>query len=262
MELTLSNIILACHKSPNFDSLLQLGVTISNKFNAKLHVILPDSESNAAVGNKLSSADHTLQTIHNLSYKDLIHTANKIDADLVIVSTNNKESKEGLLSFADTVKLIDNLKKPILTIPSSCTTTSFEKILIPIDTSYETRQKGPLTIGIGKKFNSLIQIIGVSGDKDKDSENTVNNYSRQVSNKINENGLNSTIEVRLGGNITDQTLAYAKEIKPDLAVIMTEQEVNFKSFFTGKYSEQLVKQANFPILNISPQDLIVSDARL
>ena len=70
------------------------------------------------------------------------------------------------------------------------------------------------------------------------------------------------IEFRLGGNITEQTLVYAKEVKAELVVIMTEQEVNFKSFFTGKFSEQFIKQADFPVLSVNTKDLILSEARL
>jgi nucleotide-binding universal stress UspA family protein len=261
MELILSNILLACNKSSNFDSLLSLSANLASKFNAKLHVLLSNIELDA-VKDKLSGVDNNVQTVNGLNTKFVLQKAEELEADLIIISTSTKDVKEGLFSFTDAIKVIDNAKKPVLTIPGNCQVNSFSKILIPIDTSYETRQKGPLTIGIGKKYNAIIHIVGVSGDKDKDSETTVNNYSRQVRNKINENGLDTILELRLGGNITNQTLAYANEIKPDLVVIMTEQESNLASFFTGKYSEQFVKLAPYPILNINPIDLIVSDARL
>jgi len=43
---------------------------------------------------------------------------------------------------------------------------------------------------------------------------------------------------------------------------MTEQETNFTSFFSGKYSQQMVKGSNMPVLSIHPKDLILSEARL
>jgi nucleotide-binding universal stress UspA family protein len=85
---------------------------------------------------------------------------------------------------------------------------------------------------------------------------------RQVCNNIEEKGVNYVSETRLGGNPTDQVLAYSKEVNAGMAVIMTEQETNFTSFFSGKYSQQMVKNSNIPILSIHPKDLIVSDARL
>jgi nucleotide-binding universal stress UspA family protein len=85
---------------------------------------------------------------------------------------------------------------------------------------------------------------------------------RQVCNNIEEKGIKFTSETRLGGNPTELVLEYAKEINAGLVVIMTEQETNFTSFFSGKYSQQMVKNSNIPILSIHPKDLIVSDARL
>jgi hypothetical protein len=43
---------------------------------------------------------------------------------------------------------------------------------------------------------------------------------------------------------------------------MTEQEANLISFFSGKYSQQMIKNSPIPVLSIPPKDLIVSDARL
>jgi histidyl-tRNA synthetase len=115
---------------------------------------------------------------------------------------------------------------------------------------------------MAQKFNSLVKIVGVSTDKSKDSEFTVTNYSRQVRNKMAENGVDSEIELRLGGNITEQAIEYANEVKASLVIIMTEQEINYKAFFTGKFSEQFIKLANFPVLSVNTLDLIVSEARL
>jgi hypothetical protein len=47
-----------------------------------------------------------------------------------------------------------------------------------------------------------------------------------------------------------------------MVVIMTEQETNITSFFSGKYSQQMIKTSTIPVLSIHPKDLIVSDARL
>jgi nucleotide-binding universal stress UspA family protein len=115
---------------------------------------------------------------------------------------------------------------------------------------------------VARSFNATLHVLGVSSDKGKDAQALVNNYTRQVCNNIDEKGLKNTIEVRLGGNPTAQILEYAKEKKAGLIVIMTEQEANLTSFFTGKYSEQMVKNSPIPVLSIHPRDLVVSEARL
>ncbi len=261
MVLKISSIAIACNHSQNFDSLIYLTKTMAQKFDASIHIFLYEG-TKIDLSEKLVGCNFKIELCNTPIAKDLRERLNRIKPDLLILSTKNKDNSDGLFTFKDTCKIIEHAEKPVLTIPGNYQFEKFEKIVIPIDTSFETRQKCPATVVFSQKFNSTVSIIGVSTDKSKDTEVTINNYTRQVSNKIFENDVENDIEIRLGGNITEQTIAYANEVKADLVIIMTEQEVNFKSFLYGKFSEQFVKLANFPVLNVNTKDLIVSEARL
>jgi len=261
MVLKISSIALACNHSQNFDSLIYLTKTMAQKFDASIHIFLYESNKIDLSG-KLDGINFKIELCNNPIAKDLRGRLNSLKPDLLILSTKNNDNNDGLFTFKETCKIIEHAEKPVLTIPGNYQFEKFDKIVIPIDTSFETRQKCPSTVVMAQKFNATVNIIGVSTDKGKDAEATINNYTRQVSNKIYENGVDNEIEIRLGGNITEQTIAYANEVNADLVIIMTEQEVNFKSFLYGKFSEQFVKLANFPVLNVNTKDLIVSEARL
>ncbi len=261
MVLKISSVALACNHSQNFDSLIHLAKTMAQKFDASIHVFLYES-TKIDLSGKLEGIDFKIELCNTPTAKDLRERLNIVKPDLLILSTKNKDNNDGLFTLSESCKIIEHAEKPVLTIPGNFKFEKFDKIVIPIDTSFETRQKCPPTVVMAQKFNATVNIIGVSTDKSKDTEVTINNYTRQVSNKIAENGVDNDIEIRLGGNITEQTIAYANELKADLVIIMTEQEVNFKSFLYGKFSEQFIKLANFPVLNVNTKDLIVSEARL
>jgi K+-sensing histidine kinase KdpD len=261
MVLNITTIALACSKTQNFDSLIQLGKQMAQKFNATLHVFLFEN-TKIDLTQKLEGVKFNIELCENATAKNLSEKLNIIKPDFLILSNKNKDNSDGLFSLSETCKIIEHAEKPVLTIPGNFKFENFDSIVIPIDTSFETRQKGPATIIMAQKFNSLVKIVGVSTDKSKDSEFTVTNYSRQVRNKMAENSVDSEIELRLGGNITEQTIEYANEVKASLVIIMTEQEINYKAFFNGKFSEQFIKLANFPVLSVNTLDLIVSEARL
>ncbi len=261
MILKFSTIAVACNHGTNTNSIVELSAALARKFEAKLHFLIYDDKE-FEYTSKLFGIDFEVENRSNPIAKDLSHRFSELGPDLLIISNKTKDNNDGLFSISDTCKVIEHADKPVLTIPGNYVYKNFDKILIPIDTSFETRQKGPATIVMAQKFNSYVYILGVSTDKSKDSEVDVTNYSRQVSNKIVENGIDNEIEMRLGGNISEQTLAYAKEINADLVIIMTEQEINFKSFFTGKFSEQFIKNAHLPVLSVNTKDLVVSEARL
>lgn len=182
--------------------------------------------------------------------------------ELMIVPLQMEGSQHGVISVANANKLIDHLERMVLTVPENKNALAINKIIVPIDSSFETRQKIPYALAMARAFSATICLLGVSSDKGKDSEFAVKNYLSQVSRHLEEKGFNHQIEMRLGGNPTDQVISYAAEIGAGMIVIMTEQETNFTSLFSGKYSQQMVKKSTVPVLSIHPKDLIVSDARL
>jgi len=167
-----------------------------------------------------------------------------------------------LMNFADTCKFIDQVEKLVLTIPGSNNSFDFKDIIVPIDTSFETRQKAPFAVAFGNIFHSALHVIGVTNESGKDAEVLLQNYSRQVANNFGDKGLDATIEIKMGGNPTTSTIECCNSKKAGLIIMMTEQETSFTSFFKGKYSEQMIKQSSVPVLSIHPKDLIVSEARL
>jgi len=184
------------------------------------------------------------------------------ETDLLVIPVNTITSGKGLFSFKDANKIIEHFERMVLTIPGNCIANDFSKIVVPIDSSHETRQKIPHAIAMAKRFHSTIHIVGVSSDTGKDAAAIINNYTRQVCDNIAEFGVSYTLDMRIGGNPTEATIEFAKEKKAGLILIMTEQETNLISIFTGKYSQQMIKQSDIPVLSVHPKDLVVSEARI
>jgi nucleotide-binding universal stress UspA family protein len=183
----------------------------------------------------------------------------KHNPDLVIVQLNNNQ-KNGI-EAKSVFNIIDHFERMVLTIPAEGNF-DLNSIVVPIDTSFETRQKIPYALAIASIYHSTIHVVGVSNDTDKDAEVTIKNYTRQVCNHIQEKGITYTLEMRMGGNPSKQTLQFASEKQAGMIVIMSEQEGRFMDLFTGKYSEQIIKNASIPILTVHSKDLVVSEARL
>ncbi len=182
--------------------------------------------------------------------------------ELMIVPLQDEGSQNGFLTAGDANKLIDQIARMVLTVPSNKSEFTINKIVVPLDSSFETRQKVPYAIAMARAFNAKICLLGVSNGKSKDAEVAVKNYLGQVSRHLEDKGFSHQMDIRIGANPTDQIIAYATEIGAGMIVIMTEQETNFTSLFSGKYSQQMVKKSPVPVLSIHPKDLIVSDARL
>lgn len=252
MAILIPNFCIAIKDAESCNTAIHLAEKIQSYFRSKVLTY--------SIGNK-GGLPATFKNEELASVKDIDKHFKDSECDLLILPIAN-DSGKGLVTVAEANKLIDRIERMVLTVPASLNSLTISRIVVPIDSSFETRQKVPYAISMAKAFGATLQVLGVSNDKGKDSEVLIKNYIRQVCSNIEEKGVLCTSEIRLGGNPTQVVLDYAKEINAGMIVIMTEQETNFTSFFSGKYSQQMVKGANLPVLSIHPKDLILSEARL
>ncbi len=253
MAISLPGICLLASNPQDCSPTLNLTAAIKQYFGSKVTAMVTGSESGLP-------PDYVVQKISGT--KDVAKNFSEMNCDLLVLPLNVGFQNKGVLTPKEANAVINHIERVVLTVPCAGTDFDFSKIVVPIDTSFETRQKVPYAVAMAKAFRAKLYVVGVSSDKGKDAQVVINNYIRQVCNNIEEKGIATVSETRIGGNPTEAVLAYAKEIGAGMITIMTEQETNFTSFFSGKYSEQMIKSSPVPVLSIHPKDLIISDARL
>jgi nucleotide-binding universal stress UspA family protein len=62
----------------------------------------------------------------------------------------------------------------------------------------------------------------------------------------------TTVSMKVGGNLARNTLEFAKMNNTDLIVIMSEQEDDFTGSFLGPYAQQIVNHSWVPVLSFKP----------
>ncbi|MFN4082897.1 MAG: universal stress protein [Bacteroidia bacterium] len=264
MSIALDKILIAAKKKGSCESAAKLAGRIASTFKAKLFALVPEELKNNILSTALIPGIEFLSLNNGSAHKQIKDTASNINPDLVVLPVSTNDSDEAVVTSKEANNIIDHLERMVLTVPAGNKDFNMLKIVVPIDTSFETRQKIPYAEAFARQFGSTIHVIGVSNDKGKDAQVTLNNYIRQVANVVSDHGFKCEVDedIHLGVNPTDKTLEYAKKINAGLIIIMTEQESNLVSFFSGKYSEQMVKKSEIPVLSVHPRDLVVSEARL
>jgi nucleotide-binding universal stress UspA family protein len=260
MAIDINHIMLACKHPDSCKSAALLTKRLATAFGGKVTALCGDEAKSVIISEAIPNLE--IISLDGSPFKVIKQKSKELNPDLIVLPISSSDAPEAILTGKEANSIIDHIERMVLTVPAGNKDFKFDKIVVPIDTSFETRQKVPYAEVLAKKFGSTLYVLGVSSDKGKDAEVTVNNYTRQVCRNIDEQGIAFKSEISLGGNPTDITLAYAQKVGASLIIIMTEQESNLISFFSGKYSEQMVKKSNIPVLSIHPKDLIVSEARL
>ena len=195
-------------------------------------------------------------------YKEIINEAEHKDVFLVMAGTHGSSGFEEFWIGSNAFRLVSALVKPVITIRGGVNVKrDLEKIVLPIDSTSETRQKVPFTAYIAKAFNAEVHILRVYSSKVQSVVRTVDSYAEQVMKHLEEENVKYVLESIEAENLTDSTIDYALKINANLISIMTEQETTTRNIILGPYAQQMVNHSPIPVLCIHPKEMLVSLAR-
>ena len=137
-----------------------------------------------------------------------------------------------------------NIKRPL------------SRIVFPIDSTLETRQKATFTGYLAKIHEAEVHILRLYSTKVKVIRQNVNFYSSQVERYLDQEGIRYRIETIETGNLADAMISYSKEVDANLISIMTEQETTTSNLWMGPYAQQIVNHSPIPVLSIHSRDLM------
>lgn len=183
-------------------------------------------------------------------FKEVISLTKREDS-FIVLSTHGASGYESLFLGSNAFKIISYAECPVFTVGGSFHTEKIERIVMPLDVSFESRQKVPITAEIAKKYGAEVHIVTVSSSHVWDIRQRLHSYTDIVSNYFKRNSIPHKTELLIGHNIADITLEYSKKIKADLISIMSEQEKQLNNHFLGTYAHQMVNKAEVPVMAIS-----------
>lgn len=253
-------------------SALRLSIDIANRTNSDVKMVWVETAEKDPEEAEAILKDFCLSFKRSLGEKNIsylitkgrkVHTAlvkiiNQERPFLVVIGTNGNSGYDERFAGANAYKTIADSKIPILTIRENFNFNKpLEGIVLPIDSTEETRQKVPWIIDFARMFpGSIIRILGLMTYHSKAVRETVANYVESVEDILTKKGIKFTSEIREADNVTLSTLDYAKEVDADMVVIMTEQEKTLSNMlFLGPYAQQMINLSPYPVLTIAPKQI-------
>lgn len=188
-------------------------------------------------------------------YKSIIEISEKMDCDSIIMGTNGAEGFEHIIGSTAS-RVMSYAEKPVIIVNEFPQRGRYDRIILPIDLSLESRQKVIWAIHIAKKYNSEVHIISEIED-DEFLQNKIRATIYQVKNALEQNDIKTVIfeldEERFPGNLGIDCLKYADEVDGDLILIMTHQEKGFSEYIFGSEAQQIVNRVKkVPVMCIHP----------
>lgn len=193
---------------------------------------------------------------------EIANQAKYSDAMLVVAGTHGVTGFEEFWIGSNAYRIVTYSPCPVITIRSNFQfSNGISKIVVPIDSTLETRQKIPFSTKIARYFDSEIHVVSLYSTSIRAVRHRVDNYSKQVAKYLDEENVPNVIAAVEAENITNSTINYAQSVEAEMIAIMTEQETTTSNMFLGAYAQQMVNHSPIPVLSVHAKEYIRIQSR-
>ena len=195
--------------------------------------------------------------------EELAKQAEEDDASLVIVGTHGMSGMRKSLLGRNSYRTVELSPVPVLLIREDFNfNKALENIVVPIDSSDDTRQKIGQAATFTKTFGSKIHLLGLFTSTAPSVRQVVKNYISMVQRYLDNNNIEYSTEfMAVKGNVTTDTIEYAERVGADMIAIMTEQESSLTSLIMGNFAQQMLTQSKIPVLTVRPKKVLADTAQ-
>lgn len=180
----------------------------------------------------------------------LIRQSNKGGYEFMIVDKSNSESA---LNPVELDKLISHAYCPIMTVHKNHPIKIIKKIVIPVDVTQSTKKKLLWATYFAKKYGAKIIIVSALTLNLDIKKSLVYKNSEKIKSMLSKRGVECEVQILKspGQEKHKVILNFIREEKPDMVIIRTHQESNFKKTRIGKFVSELVHSCKIPVFTVN-----------
>lgn len=193
-------------------------------------------------------------------YSEIVNEAKYNDAILLIAGTHGISGFEEYFIGSNAYRLVSLSPSPMISIRTMFQKKEIKKILFPIDSSRDTRQKTNFAAEVAQKLGAEIRVLGVYDTGIKEIRKKIKNYSQQVLQYFNKNGIKASIDYAEGKKASGIILDYINIHDLDMVVMMSDKDSN--TMIIGNEAQRVINHSPVPVLSIHPKETYSSSISL
>jgi len=190
-------------------------------------------------------------------YKEIAAEAKSSKSMLVVAGTHGASGFDEFWIGSNANRIVSACDCPVITIRGGIDIKKpLHRIIVPIDSTLETRQKATFTGFLARMHDAEVIILKLYSSKVQAIRQNVDLYASQVARYFEQEQIRHRIDFRETTNLADTMIAYALEQEANLISIMTDQETTTSNLWMGPYAQQVVNHSPIPVLSIHSRELM------
>jgi nucleotide-binding universal stress UspA family protein len=276
----MKNILVAIDFSPDSIHALEYAIDISNKMEANIKMIWIHKELSSFLPftKGQTKEDRNVQVVRSFEklifkYQDFIKgdfsycirdgkvheqialVAKEEKMDLVIAGTHGISGFDEFWVGSNAFRIISFTEVPVITIRENFDFSGgIKRIVLPLDASQETRQKVPFASKIARIFNAKIDIISLFPSKDSALNTIIRQYTKQVVNFLEEEGVAYYQIDLISEDFEKQALSYAREVNADLIAIVAVMSRSPLNVIFSTNARPIINHSEIPVLSVTERE--------
>lgn len=188
-------------------------------------------------------------------YQEVNKAARQIDADLIFVGTHGVSGFEQYWVGSNTYRIVTQAPCPVVSIRSDFQFgDTLKNILLPLDSSLETKQKLPFACKIALLFDAVVHLLVIYNTPLNVIRKRIDKIALEAEKCMIEGKVSYVIERLEADNVAATILKYVDSQDIDLITIMTDQGTTTANKYLGPYSQQLINNSRVPIMSLRAKE--------
>ncbi len=183
-------------------------------------------------------------------YTEITNQAKYGDARMIIMGTHGVSGFEEKWAGSNAFRVVSHASCPVITIRNSFGIRPLKKIILPIDQTFQTRQKVPLVTKIALLFGAEILAVDVRENNKNSTRKILDEYMNAVIQFLERHKVKFSRESIKGSNLANVTIECALLNDADLIATMIDRNENSRQIFTSPSAQQMVNHSPIPVLSI------------
>lgn len=274
----MKTLLVANDFSKNAEHALEYAIIFAKKFNANIQLIWVDNttseesvidtiegslrrEKRAYMDNLIDKYQPQLQEKIKLLfrkgkvYQEIAKAATQIDADMIFAGTHGVSGYEQYWIGSNAYRIVTQAPCPVVTIRGDYQfSDTIKNILLPLDSSLETKQKLPYACRMALEFGAQIHLLVIYNTPLSIIRRRIDKIAHEAEKCMVEKNVNFVFEKLEADNVAATLLEYTKSQEIDLITIMTDQGTTTANKYLGPYAQQLINNSLVPVMSLRAKE--------
>jgi len=184
-------------------------------------------------------------------YQEVTKTARQVKAEMIFTGTHGVSGYEQYWIGSNAYRIVTQAPCPVVTVRRDYQfKDNLENILIPLDSSLETKHKLPFACKIATEFGSKVHLLVIYNTPLKVIRRRIDKIIEDARKCLDDHNVEYIISTPEVDNVALSIIEYSNDNNMDLVMIMTDQGITTANKFLGPYAQQLINNSLIPVMSV------------